>query len=140
MTPRVDGEVRPFSMIAYETKGGDTQETNNTIDGKEVLKIRNNLFWYNGSLYMLNSLPEGKLPRDHITGIRFISKLVNFPYNSHQEIDPETWERLGRHRGQQVGELSGLGRSDGHKVKLASELEGIGIPLAAASYLIYSTG
>jgi hypothetical protein len=139
MTARVDEEVRPFSMIVYETKG-DNQETDNIINEKEVLKIKNNLFWHNGNIYLMNSLPEGELPRDHITGTRFISKLVNFPYNSHQEIDPETWERLGRHRGQQVGELSGLGRTGGHRVKLASELEDIGVPLAAASYLIYSTG
>ena len=108
LTPRVDGEVRPFSMIAYETGGGN-QEAGNRIDGKEVLKIKNNLFWHRGNIYMINSLPEGKLPRDHIAGSRFISRLVNFPYKSHQEIDPETWERLRRHRGQQVGELSGLG-------------------------------
>lgn len=130
MTPKVDGEVRPFSMIAYETNN----------DNEEVLKIKNNLFWHNGNIYMMNNLPEGKLPREHITGSRFITKLVNFPYSSHKEIDPETWERLGRHRGQPVGELSGLGRTSGHRVKLATELEDIGIPLASASYLIYSTG
>jgi hypothetical protein len=139
LTPRVDGEVRPFSMIAYETTDDD-QEYGNRISGREVLKIKNKLFWHNGNIYLMNSVPEGSLPREHITGSRFISKLVNFPYSSDQEIDPETWERLGRHRGQQVGELSGLGRVDGHKVKLASELEDIGVPLAAASYLIYSTG
>jgi hypothetical protein len=136
LTPRIDGKVTPFSIAAYEQEKNLDQK-----NGREkiVFKIKNNVFWHNGRIYLLNSIPEGRLSRDHLSGSRFISRLVNFPFKNHEEIDLETWERLRRYRGIQVGEISGLGIT-GHKVKLESELEDIGIPLAAASYLIYSTG
>ena len=103
-------------------------------------KIENNLFCHNGQIYMMNNLPEGRLTRDHLSGSRLISRLVNFPCKNLDEVDHEIWQRLGRHRGFQVGEMSGFGRTGGHKVKLEPELEDIGVPLSAASYLIYSTG
>jgi hypothetical protein len=89
---------------------------------------------------MMNNLPEGRLSGEHFSGSRFISRLVNFPFKDDSEVDPKTWERLRRYRGLQVGEMSGFGRTGGHKVKLEPELEDIGVPLAVASYIIYSRG
>ncbi|MGI0091896.1 MAG: hypothetical protein ACREBS_09315 [Nitrososphaerales archaeon] len=138
LTPRVDGKISPFSIAVYEGDAGKAKDKKARI-GNQILKIKNNLFWHNGQVYMMKNLPEGRLSKDHLSGSRFISRLVNFPYKSDAEVDPETWERLRRYRGFQVGEMTGFG-INGHKVKLDPELEDIGVPLSAASYLIYSAG
>ena len=126
LTPKVDGAIRPFSFEVSE-------------EGAPILKIKNNLFFHNGQIYVLKNVSEGRPMSQHILGSRYISRLVNFPFTKMEDIDPEIRERLNRFRGIEVGELSGFG-ANGHKVKLSEELEDIGIPLAAASYLMYSSG
>jgi len=54
------------------------------------------------------------------------------------DLDHHIKHKLRRYRGVAVGEVSGLG-IDGHHVKVEKELEGIGLLIAASSYLIYST-
>ncbi len=135
LTPKVDGEIRPFSIAAYELEQSDSSSK----IGNQILKIKHSLFWHNGSFYMMRNLPEGRVS-DHLSGTGFISRLANFPFKNDGEIDPATWQRLHRYRGIEVGEMSGLGSTGGHKVKLQPELKDIGIPLSAASYLIYAMG
>jgi hypothetical protein len=126
--PSVDGKIQPFSMTVEKNTG--SQEI--------VLKILVHLFAYQQNLYIIGGIPEGKSPR-YIWQSKYICRLVNFPYSDVDQIDPHVREKLGRHRGVEVGELSGLGRR-GHKVVLGEELKEIGLPLAAACYLLYSTG
>jgi hypothetical protein len=133
LDPRVDGKIRPFSMVAYEITNPDGKEK------RMVLKILNNLFLHQGAMYALGNLPEGRTARDHVFGSRFISRMDNFPFKSLEDVDLATHARLKKHRGIKVGEMSGLGVS-GHKVTLEPELQDIGIPLATSSYLIYSSG
>ena len=87
---------------------------------------------------MLTNHPEGKHWNEYVSGIRYISRLDNFPYSDLREIDHHVKHELLRFRGVSVGEVSGLG-IQGHHVKLGKELEVIGLQLAASSYLIYST-
>ncbi len=77
--------------------------------------------------------------RGHLHGLKYISRLDHLPYQSVDEIDRMTREQLNKHRGVEVGRLDGLG-SLGHEVFLDEELAEIGLPLSAASYLLYSTG
>jgi hypothetical protein len=126
--PSVDGKIQPFSMTVGKNSG--SQEI--------VLKIVAHLFAYQRNLYVIGGIPEGKSPRD-IGQTKFICRLVNFPYSDVDQIDPHVREKLGRYRGAEVGELSGLGRR-GHKVVLGEELKEIGLPLAVACYLLYSAG
>jgi hypothetical protein len=130
LDPRVNGKIRPFSMIIYqgERPGGNI-----------VLKIRNNLFSHNGQMYLMKNVPEGRKARDHLLGPKYITRLVNFPFEDPDDVDVHTSERLGRHRGVKVGEMSGLG-INGHIVKVDGELDDIGLPLSVASYLIYASG
>jgi methyl coenzyme M reductase gamma subunit len=88
---------------------------------------------------MFKSLPEGKSLKHHMSGTKYICRLVNFPYHDVSEIDLETRERLSRYRGVDVGTLSGLGKLK-HQVRLGEELADLGLQLSAASYLLYSTG
>ena len=128
LDPRVSGEVRPFSLEV--TAAGDS--------GSRVLTILNHIFVHAGAFYMFMGVPEHVHPRDHILGQRFIIRLDKFPFSSLEEVDRETWGRLRRLRGVSVAEMRGLG-PDGHTVKLSEELRPIGLILAAASYLLYST-
>jgi len=125
--PKVDGVLSPFSMTVYDGAG------------KAILKIKINCFSRDNQIYMFKSLPEGKSMKHHLSGSKYICRLLNFPYHDINEIDPETRERLSRHRGVDVGTLSGLGKLK-HEVKIGDELADIGLPLSAASYLLYSTG
>jgi hypothetical protein len=135
LDPRVDGRIRPFSMLAYE------EETSSSInqEKKIALKIINNLFSHDGKMYIMKHVSEGSYPKKHMLGSKHICRLVNFPFDKPEEVDVATSERLGRHRGIKVGEMSGLGIT-GHKVTLEDELEDIGLPLAVSSYLIYASG
>jgi hypothetical protein len=126
LDPKVDGRIRPFSIAALD-------------QDKVVLKILNSLFAHGGQMYLMKNVPEGNLPRNHLLGVKFITRLVNFPFQTPEAVEIQTLDRLGRHRGVRVGEMSGLGIT-GHKVKLESELDDIGLPLSAASYLIYASG
>ena len=127
LDPKVDGVISPFSTAIY----GD--------DGESVLKIKSGSFSYGGKIYLFKSLPEGHSMRGHLDGVKYICRLDHLPFHNIDEIDRETREKLYKHRGVDVGRLSGLGIL-GHKVVLGEELASIGLPLSAASYLLYSTG
>jgi hypothetical protein len=129
LNPRVQGEIRPFSMNV----------TSSEDSGKPVLTIRNHVFFHGGRAYMLTGVPEDVKPADHLLGKRHINRLGQFPFSSLEEIDPETWGRLRMHRGVAVGTIEGLGIEE-FRVALSEELQDVGLPLAAASYLLYSTG
>jgi hypothetical protein len=131
LTKKVHGEFRPFSISVLN------QNEDPDIN-KEVLTIREHLFKYGGKFYMLTNHPEGKHWNEYLSGIRYISRLDNFPYSDLREIDHHVKHELLRFRGVSVGEVSGLG-IQGHHVKLGKELEVIALQLAASSYLIYST-
>ena len=130
LSKRVDGEIRPFSIAVFEADGEDSN--------LEVLKIKDHLFLYHGNFYMVGGIPESRPPREHLSGSKFICKLTNFPFTHHDHIDPETRNRLKKHRGEVVGEIFGLG-SRGFHVKLENELNEIKLPLTASTYLIYSS-
>ena len=123
------GEFRPFSISVLN------QNEDNDIN-KEVLTIREHLFKYGGKFYMLTNHPEGKHWNEYLSGIRYISRLDNFPYSDLREIDHHVKHELLRFRS--TVEVSGLG-IQGHHVKVDKELEVIGLQIAASSYLIYST-
>lgn len=125
--PRVDGVIAAFSCAIYD-------ETKNL-----VLKIKSGCFAYGGKVYVFKSLPEGSSMKNHLSGTKSICRLDNLPYNDVDEIDRETREKLFRHRGVEVGKLSGFGRLE-HRVTLSDDLSEIGLPLSAASYLLYSAG
>jgi hypothetical protein len=127
LDPKVDGVISPFSSEIYNQ------------NEKPVLKIRSGCFSHQNKIYLFKSLPEGKSMQHHLNGMKYICRLENFPYHNVDEIDRETWQKLGKHRGVDVGSMSGLGTL-GHKVSLRIELADIGLPLSAASYLLYSTG
>jgi len=127
LDPKVDGTIAPFSTAVYEDPG------------KIFLKIKSGCFSLNGKIYLFKSLPEGHSMKGHLHGLKYICRLDNLPYHDVEEIDRETREKLNKHRGVDIGRLSGLGRL-GHEVTLSNELVEIGLPLAAASYLLYSSG
>ncbi len=129
LDPHVHAEIRPFSLNITAHSEGRTEQ---------VLTIRNHIFKHAGEFYMLTNVPEGMHPADHILGRRYICRLVNFPFSDIADVDHETWGRLRRNRGAVVGEMDGLGL-EGHTVRLSSELQDISLPLAASSYLLYST-
>lgn len=126
LNPRVDGVISTFSSTIYDSES-------------LVLKIKSGLFSHNGNVYMFKGLPEGVAMIGHLSGVKVISRLDRFPYQDLDQVDRETRERLSRYRGIEVGRISGLG-SRGHKVALHDDLFDIGLPLSAASYLLYSTG
>ena len=128
LSQTVDGEIRPFSMLVERETG------NNVV----VLKIRDHLFAYNGKMYMLSNVPQGMSQHLALIGSKFISRLDGFPYEDPSSVDLETRNRLRRHRGVPVGQMSGIGAS-GQIVKIEKELEGVGLPLAASAFLLYTT-
>jgi len=127
LDPKVNGVIAPFSTAIYDNSG------------KLVLEIKSGCFSYSGKIYMFKSLPHGKSMKGHLHPLKYITRLDHLPFHSVDEIDRMTREKLQKHRGVQVGTLEGLG-SLGHEVSLAEELAPIGLPLSAASYLLYSTG
>jgi hypothetical protein len=80
LTNKVHGEFRPFSIAVLN------QNRDNDIN-KEVLTIREHLFKYGGKFYMLTNHPEGKHWNEYLSGIRYISRLDNFPYSTLIDID-----------------------------------------------------
>ena len=129
LDPRVNGEVRPFSLMA--TRVGEEKE-------EPELVIRNHLFEYRGKHYLFAGVPEGRPLGDLLSGKRYICRLDALE-SLHGDIDHMTWHSLRRIRGPVVGELDGVGAM-GHHVLLSRELEPIGLLLSAASYIMYSTG
>ena len=129
LDPRVHGEVRPFSMRVVSS--ADPREP--------VLTIRNHLFFHRGKAYFLTGIPEDVRPADHLLGKRHVNRLDTFPFSKLDEEDPETWGRLRMHRGTSVGTIEAT-ESGGYMVTLSDELEEVGLPLAAASFLLYTSG
>lgn len=129
LDPRVHGEIRPFSMNV----------TASDAPLEPVLTVRNHVFFHRAMAYMLTAIPEEVHPAYHLLGKRHINRLENFPFSRLEDIDLQTWGRLRMHRGVSVGTIDGLG-VDEFKVTLARELEDVGLPLSAASYILYSTG
>jgi hypothetical protein len=72
-----------------------------------------------------------------------LAGLNNFPYSKLSEVDHQHYtlrDKIKRLRGTPVGEASGLGTENrGHRVKLDSELDDIGLFIAAISYLLYAS-
>jgi hypothetical protein len=130
LSRKVDGQVHPFSVVAFTPS-----ENNPQI---EILKIKDHIFFHDGKFYMLGGIPEGGIPKNHLLGSKYICRLTNFPFSHPDQVDAETKSRLKKHRGVPVGEFYGLG-SKGFHVKLDNELNKIGLPLAASTYLIYSS-
>jgi hypothetical protein len=131
----VNGEVRPFSLEMTALKSGGAHAGEGGIS---AFTIRDHLFEHHGKIYMLTNSPEGRPLREFLLGKRYICRLDNFPFSRLAEMDHETRSRLRRFRGVPVGEMDGIG-TEGHHVRLSEELEDIGMPLAAACYLLYST-
>lgn len=125
-SPKVDGKIHPFSITVYD--GSDAA----------ILKIMGNLFSFRNNIYIIGGIPEGKNPKD-MRRTKYICRLVNFPFQDIDSIDVHVREKLRRHRGVEVGEISGLGVF-GHKVSVNLELKEIALPLSVACYLLYSTG
>lgn len=128
LDPRVHGEIRPFSMNV--TAGAGSEEP--------VLTIKNHVFRHDRKMYMLSGIPEDVHPAEHVLGGRHITRLDQFEFSRLEDIDMETWGRLRRHRGVSVGTIEGFGLEE-YKVKLSKELQDIGLPLSAASYILYAT-
>ncbi len=134
LSQRVDGEYRPFSIIVKTT----SPRSNSMSVAREILKIRDHLFFHNRKMYMLSNVPEGRMQHHIHKGPKYICRLDNFPFEDPSEVDSETRSRLRRFRGVPVGEISGIGH-DGHRVWLENELLDIGLPLSASAFLLYTT-
>ncbi len=132
-TKSVHGKFRPFSISVIE-QGKDKDK-----DNKEVLTIIEHIFKHGDKFYMLTNHPEGKHWNEYLNGPRYISRLDNFPYSDMLELDYHIKHKLRRFRGISVGEASGLGIHDGHRVRIDNELKDISLPIAVSSYLLYST-
>ena len=129
MEPRVDGEIRPFSMSAVPC----------AESGEPALTIRNHLFFHRGKAYFLTGIPEDVRPADHLLGKRHVNRLDTFPFSSLKDVDPQTWGRLRSHRGVSVGTIEATASGE-YRVMLSDELREVGIPLVAASFLLYTSG
>jgi hypothetical protein len=136
LTHKVDGEVRPFSIACYFAKSNRIDNTEQQL----CLKIKDHIFFHKNNSYSIGAaIPIGGHPGDFLTGVKYICRLVNFPFSGVDHIDSETKHRMKRYRGIAVGEFYGLG-ADGYHVKIHSdELTDIGLPLTASTYLLYTT-
>jgi hypothetical protein len=149
LTNKVDGEHRRFSFSVLEAKEKDAkarERRGKEEEGNPLLIVRDSIFMHKGKFYMLANHPEGKSWPNYVNNpVRFISRLDNFPYSNVSEIDENKHQenlrhKLKRFRGVPVGEASGLGATpEGHHVKVNDELDGIGLFLAATSYLMYAS-
>lgn len=131
LTNKVDGVLRPFSIVCYSAPDGHEAIT---------LKIKDHIFSHKDSFYSIGlAIPIDATPRDLLTGSKFICRLLNFPFSHVDSVDDETKHQMKRHRGVAVGTINGLG-ADGFHVKIyGKELTDIGIPLTASSYILYTT-
>lgn len=139
LTNMVHGERRRFSFSVH--KNG---RKNHTLS-EPIFVMRDQLFEHDAKIYMIANHPEGKVWSEYVNSpVRYISRLNNFPYSKLSEVDHQHYtlrHKIKRFRGTPVGEASGLGTEDqGHRVKLDSELEDIGLFIAAISYLLYASG
>jgi hypothetical protein len=131
---KVDGEVRPFSIACYRS-----------FDDKPnveapFLEIKDHVFSQKENMYSIGeALPEGQPPKTYLSGPKYLTRLVNFPYSSIHDLDHETKHWMKRHRGVAVGEFSGLGAKTFRLKLYNDELADVSLQLAAAIYLLYST-
>lgn len=144
LSNKVDGEYAPFSYSVRKSK--NTPDTGDRDDASkdEVFVVRDQLFKHKGSFYMLANFPEGKPWTEHARShVRYISRLDGFPYPDLSKVDyqdRDLRDKTKRLRGVAVGEASGLGIEEGgHHVRLDSELDDVGLFVAAISYLIYAS-
>ena len=140
----VNGRARAFSRSFLKSNKDDNTIMTSPDARINTLTILDNIFKHNGKFYMLANHPEGKKWQDHVSSAkRYISRLDNFPYSDLAEVerhDQSLRQKLKRYRGVPVGEASGLGKSEqGHRVIVNKELGDIALPLAVASYLMYSS-
>jgi len=139
LTNMVHGERRPFSFSVH-----NNDRKNNTLS-EPIFVMRDQLFEHDGKFYMIANHPEGKVWSEYVNSpVRYIGRLNNFPYSKLSEVDHQHYtlrDKIKRLRGTPVGEASGLGTENrGHRVKLNSELDEIGLFIAAISYLLYASG
>ena len=139
LTNMVHGERRPFSFSVHKN------ERKNRTLSDPMFVMRDQLFEHDGKFYMVANHPEGKVWSEYVNSrVRYISRLNNFPYPKLSEVDHQHYtlrDKIKRLRGTPVGEASGLVTEDGsHRVKLDSELDDIGLFIAAISYLLYASG
>jgi hypothetical protein len=135
LDPHVDGEVRPFSISIRRVAPVVT--TGPEPDPIELV-VRNNLFRYQGRYYMMSGIPEGRSLGEFLLGKKYICRMDSLAFDDIGRVDQGTWTSLRRFRGTVVGELEGTGPT-GHQVSLSGELRPIGLLIAAASYVLYST-
>ena len=131
LSNRVHGELRPFS---YSVRNRDSSD---------VFVVRDQLFRHDGKFYMMANQPSGAHWSDHVgSHTRYISRLDGFPYQDLAHVDfhdRDLRDKTKRLRGTPVGQASGLGiEKGGHCVHVDKELEGVGLFVAAISYLIYA--
>lgn len=145
LTNRVHGERRPFSFSVRKArkKSHGIDDGDNYL-GNEIFVIRDQLFKHNGKFYMLANHPEDKSWNEYVNNsVKYIGRLDDFPYSELSEVDHKHYtlrDKIKRFRGKPVGEASGLGMEEsGHRVKLDSELEDVGLFIAAISYLLYAS-
>ena len=139
LTNMVHGERRPFSFSVH-----NNDRKYNTLS-EPIFVMRDQLFEHDGKFYMRANHPEGKFWNEYVnSSVRYIGRLNNFPYSKLSEVDHQHYtlrDKIKRLRGTPVGEASGLGTENrGHRVKLDSELDDIGLFIAAISYLLYASG
>lgn len=145
LTNKVHGEYRPFSFSVRKSRKKTQSPRSTDYDlGEEVFVIRDQLFKHNGKFYMLANHPEDKFWHEYVSSsVKYIGRLDDFPYSELSEVDHQDYtlrDKIKRFRGKLVGEASGLGMGpDGHRVKLESELEDVGLFIAAISYLLYAS-
>jgi hypothetical protein len=145
LTNRVHGERRPFSFSVRKArkKSHGIDDGDNDL-GNEIFVIRDQLFKHSGKFYMLANHPEDKSWNEYVNNsVKYIGRLDDFPYSELSEVDHKHYtlrDKIKRFRGKPVGEASGLGMEEsGHRVKLDSELEDVGLFIAAISYLLYAS-
>jgi len=149
LTNKVDGQHRRFSFSVSEAEKKEQMRVEgrgSVLEDNVLLTIQDNIFMHNGKFYMFANHPEGKSWHDYvISPVRYISRLDNFPYSSISEMDENKHHqslryKLKRFRGVPVGEASGLGATpEGHQVKVNDELDGIGLFIAATSYVMFAS-
>ncbi len=111
--------------------------------GEEVFAVRDQIFQNKGKFYMIANHPEDKTWNEHVYGsVKYVGRLDDFPYSYLSQVDHDHYtlrDKIKRLRGKSVGQASGLGTDEqGHRVKLDSELDEIGLFIAVISYLLYA--
>lgn len=144
LTNKVQGEHRPFSFTVRKSRQKNHGPSGNGEKlGEEVFAVRDQLFQHNGKFYMIANHPEDKTWNEHVYGsVKYIGRLDDFPYSDLSQVDHDHYtlrDKIKRLRGKSVGQASGLGTDkQGHRVKLDSELDEVGLFIAVISYLLYA--